>query len=302
MRKINRFFKSVVICLLAVICFGVNSNIVANATEAAGSAYAIVGVKSYTVEGGMIEAGKEITVNFTIENTASVESASSVMLTLSNSTGTVYPAYGNGNQVYIGTIGAGKTKEISVPLTIGGAFTGDAVDLICQFDYETLNTKLSNTSTIVIPTSGGSTIGVKSIDVSSHAIVNGKSLLSLGYVNQSSSNITDAEIIVDGNVSKSSKVIKLDTVYAGKSYTHDYYVTFKKAGNQQINISLKYTDIDGEETITDLGSFGVTVSEENAVGENTNVLAPILLWGGRVVAVVAMIFACMAVVLYIKKR
>ncbi len=346
MKKIIYRFKSVITCLLLIICLGQNFNMVVNATEntelddtkttddanvvddndldeqegeaeveteksvtkssaaesAEGSVYAIISVDDYTIEGGMIEAGKEITINLNIKNTATSASASSVMLTLTNSTGSIYPAYGNDNQIYIGTIGAGKTKEVSIPMTIGSSFTGSAVDLTCQFDYETMGSKLSNASTIVIPSSGGSTIGVKSIDVSSHAIVNGKSLLSVSYVNQSSANITDAEIVIDGNVSKSSKVIKLDTVYAGKSYTQDYYVTFKKAGNQQINISLKYTDIDGEETITDLGSFGVTVSEENAVGEKTNVLAPILLWGGRVVAVVAMIFACMAVVLYIKKR
>ncbi|MBQ7148236.1 MAG: hypothetical protein IJR96_05750 [Pseudobutyrivibrio sp.] len=302
MRKLNSIIKKITVCLFAVICLSSNYAIVANADEVEGSDVAIIEIQDYTVEGGMIEAGKEITVNLTIHNTASNASASSILMTMSNSSGSLYPVYGNDNQVYVGTISAGGTKSVSVPLTIGDNFVGNAVDLICDFKYETAGMSMNNVSTIVIPTSGGSTIGVKSIDVSTHAIVNGKSLLSFSYVNQSSSNITDAALIIDGNVSSSSREIQLDTVYAGKSYTGDYYVTFKEAGNQEINISLQYTDVTGETVVTDLGTFGVTVSKENVSEVETKVENPILKWAGRGIAGLVFLAVVVSIIVYIKKK
>ncbi len=299
---IKSIIKKVTVCLFALVCLSTNFAIVANADEVDGSSTAIIEIQDYTVEGGMIDAGNEITVNLTLHNTASNASASSILMVMTNSTNSLYPVYGNDNQIYVGTISAGGTKTISVPLTIGEGFVGDAIDLSCEFRYETSGVGVSNIATIVIPTSGGSTIGVKSIDVSSHAIVNGKSLLSLTYVNQSSANITDAQLVIDGNVSSSSKVIKLDTVYAGKSYTQDYYVTFKEAGNQEINISLQYTDISGETVVTDLGTFGVSVSKEDTEGSEIKADNPILKMAGRGIAGVMFLAAVASIVLYIKKR
>ncbi len=299
MRNISTIIRKITICLVAFVCFFSELTILA---DAAGSTAPIIEVQEYTIEGGMIEAGKEITVNLTLHNTAENMMAGSIMMTLSNSTGTIYPVYGNANQVYVGAIGADKTKTVSVPLSIGENFMGNAIDLVCQFDYETNGVGMQNVSTIVIPTTGGSTIGVKSVDVSSHAIVNGKSLLELSYINQSSSNITDAKLIIDGDVSKKSKEIKLDTVYAGKSYTQDYYLTFNKAGNQKINIVLQYTDIDGKEIVTDLGDFDVTVTRESTTVEKDNSAAFIIKWAGRGIALLAIAFALLSCVSYVKKR
>lgn len=302
MKNIKSIIKKMTVCLCAVLCLGSNLSIVANADEVDGSAVAIIEIQDYTIEGGMLEAGKEITVNLTLHNTAANASANSVLMTLSNTTGVLYPTYGSANQIYVGTIAAGGTADVSVPLTIGANFLGDAVDLTCDFKYETAGISMSNASTIVIPTSGGSTIGVKSIDVSTHAIVNGKSLLSISYVNQSSTNITDAVLIVDGNVSSTSKEIKLDTIYAGKSYTEDYNVTFKEAGNQEVGITLQYTDANGETVSTDLGTFGVTVSKENTDVVESKADNPILLWAGRGVSGLVLLVVVALVVVYVKKK
>ena len=302
MRKYNNVLKKIMVCLFTVLCLGANAKMVANATEVDGNAMPIIEVQDYSIDGGMIEAGKQITVNLKLHNTSSAASVGSVMMTLSNSTGSLYPAYGNSNQIFVGSIGADDTKEVSVPMVIGNNFMGNAVDLTCQFDYVAMSNRLNNSATIVIPTSGGSTIGVKSIDVSTHAIVNGKSLLAFSYVNQSSSNITDAKLIVDGNVSSTSKEIKLDTVYAGKSYANDYYVIFDEPGNQTINVSLQYTDTDGSQSVTDLGSFDITVSKESITEDNLSGLNPIIDIVGKVIAGLVAIVAVGAVLVYVKKK
>lgn len=323
MIKKNMIKKINSVCLLTACCAFFNFYTVANATEvvaptetttevapeaalieeapAASSAVAIVEIADYTIDGGILEAGKEITINLTLNNTSRNTAATSVMMTLTSNSGMIYPVYGNSNQIYVGSIGAGDSKTIAVPVTISEQFTGDMADLTCEFNYESSGSVMNNSATIVIPTSGGNTIGVKSIDVSSHAIVNGKSLLSFNYVNLSSKNITDAVLTVEGNVSSNSKKIKLDTIYAGKSYAHDYYVTFTKAGNQEINVKLSYTDIDGETVETDLGNYSVTVSKESEMAE-VSTPNTIITWIGRAIAVIAGLAVVFVVVVYIKKR
>ena len=316
MKKINNILKTLFVCLFAVVIVGANTTFVSFATEveetaeaeqetpaleAESSVVAIVEVESYTIEGGMLEAGKDVTVNFNLHNTSDTYSASSIIMTMTSSSGMIYPVYGTDNQIYVGTIGAGKTKTVSVPVTVSSFFRVDSVDITCQFDYISSNNKLGNTSTIVIPASGGTTLGVKSIDLSSHAIVNGKSLLSFRYANNSEVNITDAKLVINGNVSKSSKSIKLDTAYAGKSYNKDFYVTFVEDGDQEITVTLEYTDIDGSEVSTDLGTYRILVSKE---AEEDVVVTPnrMLSMAGKAVGALVLLGAVCVTIVYIKKH
>ena len=323
MKKINSILKSLFVCLFAVVIVGANTSFVSFATEiqepatqdeqdsetsaeekttpAEGSLVAIVEVESYTIDGGMLEAGKDVTVNFNLHNTSNSSSATSIIMTMSSASGMIYPVYGTDNQIYVGTIGAGETKTVSVPVTVSSFFRVDSVDITCQFDYMTLNNKMANSSTIVIPASGGTTLGVKSIDLSSHAIVNGKSLLSFRYANNSEVNITDAKLVIEGNVSNSSKSIKLDTVYAGKSYNKDFYVTFVQDGDQEIKVTLEYTDIDGKEVSTSLGTYRILVSketEEEVVPTGNRMLS----LAGKAVAGIVLIGAACLTFIYIKKH
>ncbi len=301
MKKNISIIKTIAVCLFMVSCIFVNDCFISNASQVGGADAAVVEVEGYSVEGGMLASGKEITLKITLHNTSSTYNANNIVMTYSNESGMLYPGYGEDNQLFIGTLTPGDSETYSVPMIVASAFKGDSVDLTCQFAYETGGQVVANSSTIVIPKSGGSTIGVKSVNLSSHAIVNGKSLLSLSYVNQSGSNISDAYLIIDGNVSKTSKRINLDTIYSGKSYTQDFYVTFTKPGNQDVSITLVYSDLSGEEVKTDLGTFGVTVSKENAQSKDNSTVEKVLLWAGRGVALLAGVAVLIVIFNYIKK-
>ena len=97
MKKLINILKTITVCLFAVFCISANITMVANATEVEaepaaeateeatteattqvraaapveGSIAAIIEIEEYTIDGGMIEAGKEITVNLTLHNPSS---------------------------------------------------------------------------------------------------------------------------------------------------------------------------------------------------------------------------------------
>ncbi|WP_026657837.1 hypothetical protein [Butyrivibrio sp. AC2005] len=266
------------------------------------SKVAFIEVQNYSVEGGLLEAGSDLTVNIILHNISSTVKAESLVITMSSSSGMIYPRYGSDNQIFAGTILPDESKVISIPITVSSEFKGDAADFICQFDYLSENSTMSNSSTMIITTSTGRSLIVKGIDVGGNAILNGKSLLSVNYVNTSNLNITDAKLIIEGNVSDDSKIIDLDTVYAGKSYSKDCKVTFVSGGNQEINVKLSYTDISGEKVETDLGTYSVIVSEEEITSDKSNASNKVLFWGGRMLAAIAFVAAIALGFNYFKKN
>lgn len=301
MKKNFSILKFGVACLLAFVISILNFSVIANATEAEGTIAAVVVIENYSVEGGPLEAGKDVTINLTLHNTSRTTSATSTLMTVSSNSGLIYPAYGSDNQFFVGTIAPGTSETVSVPISVSQSYNSEAVDFSCQFDYVSLNTKMSNSATIVIPSSGGGSIEVRSISVSSHATVNGESLLSISYMNLTNEKISDAEILVTGNVSADSKMIKLDTIKAGKSYSEDCRITFTQAGDQEIEVVFAYTDIDGTRVETNLGKFSVEVEENQTVAEDDG-NTETMLWVGRGISALAFIIAAILIVIYIKRR
>lgn len=298
---ILRFKAGILLCLLAMVVGTMSFSVVSKATEAESSVAAIIVIDSYTVEGGPLEAGKDVTINLTLHNTSRNAAASSILMNVASGSGLIYPSYGNDNQFFIGTISAGGTETVSVPVSVSQTYNSEAVDLTCSFEYLSVGVRLSNSASIVIPSFSGGSVEVKSINVSSHATVYGDSLLSISYSNRTADKITDAEILVTGNVTNDSAVIKLDDIKPGKSYSEDHHITFTQPGDQEIEIVLTYTDNDGQKVETDLGKFSVEVEEEKtAVVNNEN--EEMILWSGRGIAAVGSIIALIAVIWYIKKR
>ncbi len=267
------------------------------------SEQAIVEVSGYKLDQGILAAGKEISLILSLHNLSSTNAAESVMLTISSESGMIYPSYGNDNQFFVGTIPANESVEVTVPITVSSSFKQDYVDLKCGLSYVSKDNQMSNNSVLIITTSGGKRMLVNSLDVSTHAIVNGKSLISISLSNKSNSNIDDAKLIIEGNVSDESKEINLGTVNSGKNYSKDLDVTYTQIGNQSIIIKLAYTDGQGEHIETTLGKYNVSVSEQLAFENQENEkFKSLLVWGGRALALVFSLIALRVILSYIKKR
>lgn len=266
------------------------------------SKMAFVEVQNFAISGGILEAGSNLTIIFTLHNISSSVSAESVVMSMSSPQGDIYPSYGTDNQIYIGTILPDESINVEVPVTVSSKFNEEATYVTCEFEFMSQGTKVNNSSTMALTTDTGRSIAVKNIDISSNAVLNGKSLLSINYTNLSKNNITDAKLIIDGNVAEESKEIPLDTVFSWKNYSKDLNLTFIEKGNQSVKVTLVYTDSNGEVVNEALGDFNVVVKEEDtssAVHSTSNIL---LQWIGRGIAAVAIIAAMVISFLHFNKR
>jgi hypothetical protein len=304
MKKMN-LFKSCIICLwafcLAFLHFGITAA-AAEGEQKELSFNSVVEIEDYQVDEGYIAAGKNANVTLTIHNSNRVSAANSLVVQFTSQSGMIYPAYGSDNQVFVGTLQAGESTTVSFPIIVSSEFTADYADFTCNLIYESGGVKINNSATMILPSDNVSDVVVRNVDVSAHAIKNGKSLLSINYGSNSSDNISDAELVIEGNVSDATKSIKLDTIQAGKYYTKDCNIVFVQTGEQTISITLRYTSSDGEQIEQNLGTYDVTVSEESysdITGGNGNYA---LTWIGRLIALAALVTAAIVVSMYIGRR
>jgi hypothetical protein len=283
-----------------VVFVSVESNIVVS--DAAEAESAVIVVDNYSLGNKVLEAGKEVEIVFTLKNTSYSASASSIILTMSNSSGMLNPKYGSGNQIYVGNIEPAGTKDVSVLVAVNSKFNADFADITCKLDYVSLGLQKTNSVTVVIPSSGGSAISVNSINVSARATINSKSLVSINYINNSGKDISGAELVIDGNVTDECKNMTLGTISAGKNYSKDLYVVFTESGVQQASIKMVYPSENGDIKEIDLGTYSVNVAVAAENTNTSNIIDPIVIWAGRGVAFLALLAAVLTLIIYIKKK
>ena len=125
----KRIASAVMMCAVLCLCAGK-----VNATEIASADSAIISVEAYEIEEGALVAGEEVTINLTIKNNSTVTDAQNVMVTFDSANYALMPVYGEGNQVYIGNIPAGVSKDITLRAAVNRAYnacllyTSDAAD------------------------------------------------------------------------------------------------------------------------------------------------------------------------------
>ncbi len=262
---------------------------------------AFVSISDYSVDGGVLVPGKDTTLHLEIHNISTLGNAYTLVLTVTSNSGMVYPSYGTSNQYFIGRLDKDEKTTVEVPLRVGVGFEGEAADIICNFSYSSDNIPLTNEATISLPASGGSLVSAKKLQVGPTAIVNSKTLLSVSLISSSTENITDAVLIVDGKVSKDSRRIQLETLNPYESHSEDCQITFTETGEQNIDVKLQYTDLNGNKKETEIGTYTVTVGEQSPA-VNVDIINPSRSFIGKIIAGVSMLLACAAAIIYILRR
>jgi hypothetical protein len=300
LNRINILISSLLVLVAGILVIGFTVYAVEPAEE---NPYnSVVEIESYSIDGGYIEAGKESNISLTVHNANKSAAANNLIVVVKSNSGMIFPKYGDDNQFYVGNLKAGNSTTVSIPIVVASSFAGDYVDFTCDLIYVSGGQRITNTSTMILPGQSYEAIAVNSLEVSAHAVKNNQSLLSIGYNNNGTDNIIDAVLVVDGNVSESTREIDLGAIAAGKAYNKDFNIIFTESGDQTVSVMLKYTDANGEQVQSDLGAFRVTVSEENASTIIEKAPNPYLLWIGRGISVVALLLAAVVTFLFVKKH
>lgn len=288
-----------------LLCLFLPANVV-EAAQLSSAESAVISIESYQVEEGVLTPGEQITINLVLRNNSATTAAQNAVVTFESANYALLPVYGEANQAYVGTVEAGETKEIMVKAIVNQSYNADMAHLRCDFNYVSGSTPLSNSTAIYIPTYAYGNLIAESTVVAESATIGAKSLISIKYRNASTVNITDAKLVITGNVAEENAEIDLSTIAAGKTYTQDYYVAFTQTGIQTVNLQYIYTDGAGNQNVIACGEYKVNVVENTAVMPTSTVVKEGVTSTSTMLSVAVLAVALMAgalvIALFIKKK
>lgn len=301
----RKTLKSIALSMLLV-CGLCVADVSVNATQMTSAESAVVDIETYEVEEGVLNAGEQVTLNLKVKNNSETTDAKNAVITFESMDGALAPIYGDDNQIYIGTVPAGQTVSVIIEAVVNKQYKADATALKCYFTYVSGASALNNTVVINIPTNVSGNLLAESVVVAENATVGVNALVSVRCKNAGTATISDAKLLVTGNVQEDNKEIALPVISEGKTVTEDYYVSFVESGIQNLQLELQYTDVKGKVCTIDCGEYKVNVTNkvtgtnndavvEQVEGTSTIVLKIILLGAA----------ACMAAGMtlgYLKKR
>ena len=272
------------ICLsMIMICSMFLTNMVSNAAELASADSAVIDIENYEVAEGGLNPGEQVTLKIKVKNNSEISNAENTVVTLEATNGALAPVYGEDNQVYIGTVPAGQTKEVVVNAVVSKQFNADSAQLKCSFDYVSGTVALSNSVSINIPANVSGNLIAESTVVAENATMGVNSLVSIRCKNAGTTAITDGKLVITGNVQEENKEIQLPNIASGKTISEDYYVSFTEIGIQNLQLEYQYTDTKGNTCTVDCGEYKVNVTndvtkmENNVVVEQVEGTSPFIL-------------------------
>lgn len=290
----RKTLKSIALSM-ALVCGLACANMTVHATQMTSAESAVVDIETYEVEEGTLNAGEQITLNLKLKNNSEVTDAKNAVVTFESMDGALAPIYGDDNQIYVGTIPAGQTVNVMIEAVVNKQYKADATPLKCYFTYVSGASALNNTVVINIPTNVAGILQAESVVVAENATVGVNALVSVRCKNGGTTTITDAKLVVTGNVQEDNKEILLPAISEGKTIAEDYYVSFVESGIQNLQLELQYTDTKGKVCTIDCGEYKVNVTDKmtgtnyDAVVERVEGVNSILLEGVLIVAILLMV-------------
>lgn len=275
------------ICLgICMICSLLIPNAISYAAGMASADSAVIDIETYEVTEGSLNPGEQITLKLKVKNNSDVSDAHNAVISFEATNGALTPVYGDDNQIYIGTIPAGQTVDVVLDAAVSKQYNADAAQLKCYFDYVSGSSVLSNNVTINIPTQVAGNLLVESTVVSENARVGINTLISIRCKNAGTTTISDAKLLVTGNVQDENKEILLSSIGAGKTLAEDYYVSFTESGIQNLQITYQYTDMKGNVCTIDCGEYKVNVANDASQAGNVAVVEQVRGTSSKVLEVI----------------
>lgn len=218
-------------------------------------------LESYKVVGEHLTAGGEGEIKLTIKNESTKVTAYNVLLSYVSENNRIYPVYGLSNQVYIGTIGAGKKVSVTIKVSVSDILDTDNV--LTSFELAGTDGKNNffNEFFVAIPVNEKLSLKINNVSLAQNSVMGAKSLVSVGYSNDGLEDIYSAVLHIEGKIDHSQKLVNIGNIIAGESKYLDYSVTFQQTGNQPVKIYFTYKDKNGNMYTSEESTYLVKVTE-----------------------------------------
>ncbi len=217
----------------------------------------MVVVDSYQVTNEKIVPGEDFTLTLMLKNYNMNEAADEVLLDISNPEG-VAPVYGTVSQFYVGDIGPGESKEITVEYNSWTTITSDTLDF-----YVTIVTSVNqNYITLRVPAGSDSPFSILGSNVPAEVGTNELANFSLTFKVLGEENVGNVALTLNYNGEVISKS-QIGALTPGTTKTQQLSTYFAQTGDYTLDLGLEYVDEAGQFQTDTVMSTTVSVVDKD---------------------------------------
>lgn len=229
-------------------------------------------IDSVEIEKGDFSPGSTAVLSFKIKSVGLASTATDVIVEFSSESG-VTPVFGQSNQKYISSIGPSQESELKVEVNLPSTMEEERAKITLEMSYELGGVKTLNSASVYIPIQYNSGVVINGVSVAESAKLGSKALISITYANGSDETLKDVTFHLDGNIEEDTNTVEIGNLESGASNYQDVYVIFDELGEQTVDITVSYTDMEGNKFTKDVSSEVITVSNEE-ISTNSEIVIP----------------------------
>jgi hypothetical protein len=132
------------------------------------------------------------------------------------------------------------------------------MELQYQDDYRNL---YATSADITLPIEQKQKLSMSIISADETCVLGSRSLLSIAYENPGMSDIKNLVLNLEGDIAEVEKTVEIGTVKAGVSSFIDHYITPRRAGRQDIEVTMSFEDDEGNTYKTETKTVSIMVNE-----------------------------------------
>ncbi len=260
--RVKKYMKIMAAVMIAALLLGTNDMDAFAAEEAA--AAPMVVIEKYEVTDEKIVPGEDFTLTITLTNYNRTATAREVLLDIDNPDG-VAPVYGTVSQVFVGDIGPGESKEISLEYNSWTTIITNTLDF-----YVTVITSMNQNYIVLrVPAGSDSPFSVLSANVPESVRVNENLSLSVAFQVLGEDNVSNVALTVyhDGQQIADSQI---GILTPGVTKTQQVSMSLPETGEYALELALEYMDTAGQDIVVPIGTALVSVVDSDSVDAEQN--------------------------------
>ncbi len=233
-----------------------------------------------TADDGKIYAAEPFTLAFTLRNTSADERIDNIQITLENLEGLILPVQGGSSSIYVDTIGAGDSVDLTLDLQTSPDIAAKAHTIVATFNYEGGETKkaYSATENLSIVISQRMRIRVDEPSIYETMVMPEQSVgVYFALYNMGKSSIYNCMVDVEGEGLRMEESYFGGNVSAGNTMRADFTIIPSVPGEIEGNILITYEDSYG--AVTEVRKpFTLSVMEDmyggDMMGDGMDIVYP----------------------------
>jgi len=222
-------------------------------------------LEGFKVSDDVVVPGENFDLTFTLRNPSSAYSVNSILLTFTNDIKTVVPIYGQADQIYIDTLAAGKSTEVTVTLAAAEKITTTSIKFEINVTFsDDESSNRDNLITIQLPITKTSKFEIQNVLLPENVYVGNKTRIHVTYKNTGVDDFYNITMNIKAEEFEATQQFGLGSLVSSKVSYAEAYVNFIKTGEQKAEISFNYEDIEGNKFTTDVYEINFTALESGA--------------------------------------